>query len=518
MVYLYSTELQQNAYAILNLLVDSRVSSGTSLDSSSESSSTRPPSRSCLGSDLVTLMRSLVDDAGDLASVCGTSPSGNGSLLSFSSSSGGSDSDSSGKTNKRRASIPSSCALSSITESVCGPSLCLLDLSGDVFQHVLSYLPRAAQGTVERTSRRLNKQVEVYAYKRVLGPLGMRMGGVSWTRMMDVCEFVAKRSTWSHVILNRVGGRMGHSICLDVGGHVWSWGRNWNGQLGDGTKDTQNYPVCIRGVEDAVSVAAGDYHSMALLCNGRVMAWGYNHGGRLGLGHTTDQCIPRMIPYLTKVVSISCGDVHSMALTADGTLWTWGDSDNGRLGQGEDQKDSCLAPRIVEGISDVVQISAGDSHNLVLTSTQQVWSWGFGGHGQLGHGDTNDRWIPVVLESIEDVSFVSAGGEHSLACTSDGHVWAWGSNEYGQCGNTEHTVHPSIPALVENIADVVQVAAGYLHSLAITSEGMLWSWGSNVDSELGLGDSIDRSAPTQIETVDDIAHISGGTTHSIMMA
>ena len=289
MVYLYSTELQQNAYAILNLLVDSRVSSGTSLDSSSESSSTRPPSRSCLGSDLLTLMRSLVDDAGDLASVGGTSPSGNGSLLSFSSSSGGSDSDSSGKTNKRRASIPSSssssssssCALSSITESVCGPSLCLLDLSGDVFQHVLSYLPRAAQRTVERASRRLNKQVEVYAYKRVLGPLGMRIGGVSWTRMMDVCEFVAKRSTWSHVILNRVGGGMWHSICLDVGGHVWSWGRNKYGQLGDGTKDTQDYPVCIDGVEDAVSVAAGDNHSMALLCNGRVMAWGYNAYGQL---------------------------------------------------------------------------------------------------------------------------------------------------------------------------------------------------------------------------------------------
>ena len=82
-----------------------------------------------------------------------------------------------------------------------------------------------------------------------------------------------------------------------------------------------------------------------------------------------------MISCLAKVVSISCGDVHSMALTADGNVWTWGKANNGRLGQGEDQKDSCLAPRIVEGISDVVQISAGDTHNLVLTSTQQVWSW-----------------------------------------------------------------------------------------------------------------------------------------------
>ena len=170
-----------------------------------------------------------------------------------------------------------------------------------------------------------------------------------------------------------------------------------------------------------------------------------------------------------------------------------------------------------EGVSDVVQISAGHCHCLALTKSNHIWSWGYGAYGRLGLGDTNHRWEPVRIDSLSDVVCVSGNGSHSLACTSDGRVWAWGYNQYGQCGNNQLDANPATPTVVNGVDNVVHVEADGHHSFAVTSEGLLYSWGHNAYGQLGHSDTSIRSVPTQVENVTDIDHISGGYIHSIIM-
>src|SRR5439155_12431699 len=81
------------------------------------------------------------------------------------------------------------------------------------------------------------------------------------------------------------------------------------------------------------------------------------------------------------------------------------------------------------------QVAAGLYHSLAIQLDGTLWSWGSNNHGQLGLGDTDDRWFPDLVSSISHVAAVAGGTYHSVAAKSDGTVWAWGYNNYGQLGD-----------------------------------------------------------------------------------
>lgn len=282
-----------------------------------------------------------------------------------------------------------------------------------------------------------------------------------------------------------------------------------------GTKQasaTQAMPVVIGGY----------YHSLALKPDGTVWAWGKNDCGQLGDGTTINKSIPVQVQNLFGVVAIAAGDYHSLAVKSDGTVWAWGKNDCGQLG--DDTTINRSTPVQVKGpdgsgyLTGVVAVAVGSNYSLALKSDGTVWAWGSNISGQLGDGTfSSGRYTPVQVQNLSDVVAIAAKGGHSLALKSDGTVWAWGVNGNGELGNGT-TQGSTVPLKVLNLDGVVSIAAGYQHSLALKSDGTIWAWGRNGEGQLGNGtyDSY-KSVPVQVSYISNGVMIAAGYSDSLAL-
>ncbi|MCW5981794.1 MAG: choice-of-anchor D domain-containing protein [Bryobacteraceae bacterium] len=188
------------------------------------------------------------------------------------------------------------------------------------------------------------------------------------------------------------------------------------------------------------------------------------------------------------------------AQTPNVKAWGWGWY--GQLGNGVSRAHTQddLPPTQVIGLSGVKAIEAGALYSLALKTDGTVWAWGHNRFGQLGNGSYFDSPVPVAVSGLTGVMAIAAGGRpqydggdllepevvaaHSLALKSDGTVWAWGSNHWGQLGNGSNAFTSNVPVPVSNLKGVVAIAAGALHSLAVTKDGTVWQWGAVTGSNV----------------------------------
>jgi len=201
---------------------------------------------------------------------------------------------------------------------------------------------------------------------------------------------------------------------------VWAWGSN-PGTLGDGT--TTNRPTPVRVINsdgigfltDVVAVSSGYSHSVALKDDGSVWTWGCNYYGQLGCGDTVERLTPVQVKdqdgenFLTNVVAISAGGDFTIALKDDGTVWSWGWNYFGQLGNGvfggenpdfNDGIDRNL-PTQVLNLTNIIYISAGNSHAVALKQNGTFWTWGRNRDGALGDGSSSvDESVPVPIQIL----------------------------------------------------------------------------------------------------------------------
>ncbi len=303
-----------------------------------------------------------------------------------------------------------------------------------------------------------------------------------------------------------------HSLALGSDGTIWGWGYNYDGELGDGTTKYKNTP--IQGLSGVRALAGGGGHSIALKADGTVWAWGDNDYGQVGNGTTSNKVLtPVRVQGLTDVVAISAGGGHCLALKSGGTVWAWGYNFEGQLGDGTKVNKSI--PVQVQGLTGVRGISAGGGHSLALKSDGTVWAWGYNQDGQLGIGTGGSpSATPVQVQGISAVQAISAGRDHCLALKSDGSVWAWGLNAHGELG-IGNTSSKSEPMLVNGMSEVQAISAGSWHSLAVKSDGAVWAWGCNSDSQLGDGTQIQRKMPVQVQELSGARSVAAGGGHSL---
>ncbi len=326
-------------------------------------------------------------------------------------------------------------------------------------------------------------------------------------------------ATGDYFITGSIAAGGNHELGLRSDGTVWSWGRNNNGQLGDGTtidRSTQVQVLTAAGaLSGVVEVAAGANYSVALKGDGTVWTWGVNTNGQLGIGTTTKQTKAVQVQLatggvLTEIMAIASGDSYCLAIKQDGTVWAWGLNTNGQLGIGSTTQQTKAVQ--VTNLTEIAAIAAGASHSLALKSDGTVWSWGLNSKGQLGNNSVTQQLQPIQVltasGSLTSVSAIGAGATHSLAVKTDETVMAWGSNGSGQLGDNT-TTQRNVATSVLNLTGVFDVAGGTSHSIALKSDGTVWTWGANALGQLGDGSVTTRKIAVQVPGVSGVEWIAG---------
>ncbi|HYE80122.1 MAG TPA: hypothetical protein VEI97_19260, partial [bacterium] len=259
------------------------------------------------------------------------------------------------------------------------------------------------------------------------------------------------------------------------------------------------------------------------------MSWGRNAELQLGDGRSTilrnptrppgpratpepvqRSCGPEACEPLSELKSIAAGGYHNLAVKSDGTVWAWGSHDCGQLGNGKLPTSGFTltapssVPTQVLALNGGVAVAAGRAHSLALDNRGMLWGWGDNSWGQVGNGarpiGESGRCViaPTKVALPTRVVAFAAGSDHSLALTEDGTVWSWGVNCSGQLGSLlDKESHRYAPApVIGGWGDqdpVVSLAAGgeygIGHSLALTQNGQVWAWGlAGVLGSAGGGD------------------------------
>ena len=188
------------------------------------------------------------------------------------------------------------------------------------------------------------------------------------------------------------------------------------------------------------------------------------------------------MPQGTRVTRVSTSWQHVLVLTDTGDVLSFGMGDAGQLGHGD--KKNRLVPRVIEALrcTRVAAIAAGIWHSMVLTDEGEVLSFGEGGCGCLGHGDNEDQLVPKVIEALRGMRVVeiAAGGLHSLVLTDEGIVLSLSDGEYGQLchGDKEGQL---VPKVIEYLSDerAVAISARDYNSMVLTDEGEVFNFGAD---------------------------------------
>ena len=199
-----------------------------------------------------------------------------------------------------------------------------------------------------------------------------------------------------------------------------------------------------------------------------------------------------------RIRTVAVGGNHTLACSDEGVTYSFGRSIFGALGHGDTAHQ--YTPRVVEALQGVhiSMVAAGSGHSLALSGAGELYSFGIGMFGVLGHGDRTNHLAPRLVAALQSVcvSAVAAGWDHSLALSEAGDVYSFGHGGSGQLGHdlvlTELTPRPI--AALQGVR-VGAVAAGWRHSLVVSKAGRLYSFGHGGFGALGHGDLAGRLAP-----------------------
>ena len=311
------------------------------------------------------------------------------------------------------------------------------------------------------------------------------------------------------------------SLGITAAGVAYGWGDNSKGRLGDGTITSRRSPVTVVGGLTWSQIHASESRGSAigLTTAGVAYAWGDNIGGQLGDGTKVSKSSPVSVLGGLTWSQVSIGSTHCIGITTTGVGYSWGDNFNGRLGDGT-STGSSLSPGTIVGGLTWSKVAAGLAHNLAITTGGVAYAWGANGSsynpGILGDGTTTDRSSPgSVLGGITNWVQVSAGSIHSLGLTSSGIAYAWGYNEQGRLGIGESFGSRLSPVtVVGGITNWAQVQAGLSASLAITTTGQAYGWGYgrhfNGGGRLGNGTEDSFSSPRSVLGPSNWVHIAHG--------
>lgn len=311
-----------------------------------------------------------------------------------------------------------------------------------------------------------------------------------------------------------------HSVALTSCGKCYSWGHGRSGRLGHGDELTQPEPTLIQGLQHVIirQVAVSENHTLALTSTGQVYAWGSNRYGQLGIGSVADTSYsahPQLIKSLNKVIvaGISAGESHSVCFTVSGEVYSWGSNKSGQLGLRPSEVSSMTGgvcgvsvpkkvgvmnslltdiyrhsgSRYMDNI--VLQVSAAHNSTLLLCRGRSRAQERFGKPSeyinevyQFGHGSFQPSRVQFISQSVSSTMHGALDGTSMSSVSSDSSL--------------------NMFPITNSPVQVIQIAAGKYHNVALTSLGTVYTWGLGTE-QLGHGksDEVYLSTPQVVEAL-----------------
>lgn len=292
---------------------------------------------------------------------------------------------------------------------------------------------------------------------------------------------------------------------------VFSWGwLGWNSAQGNST------PVFCDGIaEIAISqMCCSEFCLLILSRLGKVFVLHFN----------SENMNPHMLEgfgekEIIKIASHPDGR-HYLALTTEGEVFSWGVGDGGRLGHGDNN--SREEPTLIQALSGkfITHIACGSAYSAAITSNGELYTWGRGNYGRLGHGSSEDQNTPMLVTALKGYTVVDvscgSGDSQTLAVTNDGVVYSWGDGDYGKLGRggSDGCKTPKVIDKLHGL-DIIRVYCGAQFSLALTKSGALYSWGKGDNHRLGHFSEEHVRFPKLIEALSNkkVIDVAVGSSH-----
>ncbi|KAL6059861.1 putative E3 ubiquitin-protein ligase herc4 [Balamuthia mandrillaris] len=271
---------------------------------------------------------------------------------------------------------------------------------------------------------------------------------------------------------------------------VYTWGDDRDGRLGLGRRfyerqDDTSSPCPVNSLDQEIIgyASCGPAHTAVITVNGDLYTFGHGLCGVLGHGNENDYAVPTKVETLAEenIVNVSCGRFHTVAVNDQGAAYIMGNDGHMRGGS----LDKHTFPKLLDDESlhnaRCVSASCGFYHSVVLTEGGRVFSWGYGGHGRLGHNDTKSQPEPTLIRSLLSVKIttVACGMAHTCAIDDKGRLYTWGEGKDHVLGHGDEKdqVSPTIVQALKN-ETMAGVSAGYTTTAAVTSDGKAYWWGT----------------------------------------
>ncbi|XP_070539081.1 RCC1 and BTB domain-containing protein 1-like [Ptychodera flava] len=306
------------------------------------------------------------------------------------------------------------------------------------------------------------------------------------------------------------GSSANEAIYVTKEDEVYALGTNCSGALGVGDLQSSLQPrkveeLCGKGV---IYFAYGSGpHVIALTGTGELYSWGHNGYNQLGNGNTTQSPLPAAISnglMGRKIIQVACGSYHTVAQTEDREVYAWGYNNCGQVGTGSTTNQP--TPRKVThniGSKKAKLVTCGQTSTMILTDTGEVSVWlGYNGNGQLGIGNNVNQSTPCKVTSLQNyvIAKIVCGYAHSMALTDEGVIYTWGANSYGQLGTGNKSNLVTASRVTVDKHRFIDIAATHYNhvSAAMTHTGIVYMWGQC------RGQSVTSPTETQFNVLSDV--------------
>ncbi|KAG6557008.1 hypothetical protein Mapa_001424 [Marchantia paleacea] len=331
-----------------------------------------------------------------------------------------------------------------------------------------------------------------------------------------------------------------HCVALDVNGRCYTWGRNEKGQLGHGDFLQRNSPTLVTALTRHVVVkaGAGRSHTVVATEEGSSLAFGWNKHGQLGSGSLKEEAEKLPVRCLvTEVKQVYCGAEFTLWLSSvtGASILSAGLPQYGQLGHGTDNeynsKEGSVRlvyepqprPRAIASLAgkNITKAACGNNHSVAVDSDGFVYTWGFGGHGRLGHKEQKDEWAPRVVDQFQrsntlpPTAVVAAGSAYSACTAGGGQLYMWGRVKT----TGDNWMYPK-PVMDLSGWNIRSMDCGNTSSVA-AAENSCISWGTAVYGELGYGPTGPKSSanPKLIDVLEGmhVMSVACGVGHTLFV-